>query len=528
VKNLILVVGSGFGDAEGTLPYLTGEWSTKFDYPPMPFDGILFGSRVMVAKENLASKGVKELIAAAPGVSEEALWERSYKVPVGGIVTVTSELGEPIHNVANRGVMFWKEMDEMIFSLPKEKRMDALTKNKDYIIRKMNSDYQKPWFGVKEGIPCDLEEMTYKEVAYRMLELLFVKHQTRWIDTTLRETAADFLRRIEERFATEKTPSLVQSSSSLDADPYSFYETFFNSYSESSVQTLTQEDVFFFLSICSYPNRKPVPFIPVLDERFEFWLKKDSLWQSEDLDAVIDQDPERVVILQGPVAVRHANKVDEPIKDILGNIYSAHIEALKAKYYGGDEDSIPSVEYLGPQPKGLDYGELKGVTTTVFRENVVMHKIASSSANLPSRSSWLHYLSGPKQCWLHALLKADSIARGKSVSSNPISEMARPRSGQRVIVQIDSMGIPSSVSFYSEGTFESTDSVPAVSLSCMDSRITLTINEKRGEKFIPLQFFYTYRPEQGHRPIHEDMEVRLSFSHFYILTDSHEGSKSTH
>jgi len=66
-KNVILVVGSGFGDDKETIPYLTGDWSRKFDYAPMPFDGILFGSRVMVAKENLASKGVKELIVAAQG-----------------------------------------------------------------------------------------------------------------------------------------------------------------------------------------------------------------------------------------------------------------------------------------------------------------------------------------------------------------------------------------------------------------------------------------------------------------------------
>jgi fatty acid synthase subunit beta len=39
--NIMLIFGSGFGSADDTYPYLTGEWSTKFDYPPMPFDGFL-------------------------------------------------------------------------------------------------------------------------------------------------------------------------------------------------------------------------------------------------------------------------------------------------------------------------------------------------------------------------------------------------------------------------------------------------------------------------------------------------------
>ena len=68
--NIILVAGSGFGGADDTLPYLTGTWSEKFDFPPMPFDGILCGSRVMVAKEGQANRAVKELIVQASGRDE--------------------------------------------------------------------------------------------------------------------------------------------------------------------------------------------------------------------------------------------------------------------------------------------------------------------------------------------------------------------------------------------------------------------------------------------------------------------------
>lgn len=85
-ENIILVAGSGFGGAEDTYPYLTGQWSTKFGYPPMPYDGCLFGSRMMVAKEAHTSKNAKKAIVEAPGVDDDE-WEKTYKGPAGGIIT---------------------------------------------------------------------------------------------------------------------------------------------------------------------------------------------------------------------------------------------------------------------------------------------------------------------------------------------------------------------------------------------------------------------------------------------------------
>ncbi|KAJ7041492.1 hypothetical protein C8F04DRAFT_947121, partial [Mycena alexandri] len=65
---------SGFGAAEDVWPYLSGEWSVQHEMQPMPFDGFLFASRVMVAKEAHTSSSVKDLIVAAAGV-EDGEWE---------------------------------------------------------------------------------------------------------------------------------------------------------------------------------------------------------------------------------------------------------------------------------------------------------------------------------------------------------------------------------------------------------------------------------------------------------------------
>lgn len=74
------------------LPYLTGAWSVPFGRPPMPCDGVLLGSRMMVATDAHTSPAVKKLLLRAPGV-DDARWEESYRSAdeAGGVLTVTSE-----------------------------------------------------------------------------------------------------------------------------------------------------------------------------------------------------------------------------------------------------------------------------------------------------------------------------------------------------------------------------------------------------------------------------------------------------
>lgn len=278
-SNISLVAGSGFGGADDVWPYLTGDWSIDlFGVQRMPFDGFLFASRVMVAKEAHTSSSVKDLIVAASGVDDK-LWEGTYAKETGGILTVRSELGEPIHKVATRGVKLWKEFDDTVFKLPKEKRVDWLVQNRASVIEKLNRDFSKPWFGWKKdgSVVMDLGDMTYEETVLRMVRLMYVAHQSRWVDLSLRNLTGDWLRRIEERFAGVNghgsKPSLIQSFTSL-ADPAKFVESFFATYTEATQQLLAAEDKAYFLAIAQRPGQKPVPFIPVLDASFEVWFKK--------------------------------------------------------------------------------------------------------------------------------------------------------------------------------------------------------------------------------------------------------------
>ncbi|ORX67686.1 hypothetical protein DL89DRAFT_259548 [Linderina pennispora] len=40
-RNIVLVAGSGIGDADTAMQYMSGSWSVPFGRPPMPFDGVV-------------------------------------------------------------------------------------------------------------------------------------------------------------------------------------------------------------------------------------------------------------------------------------------------------------------------------------------------------------------------------------------------------------------------------------------------------------------------------------------------------
>ncbi|KAA1103250.1 beta subunit of fatty acid synthetase [Puccinia graminis f. sp. tritici] len=455
--NLILVVGSGFGSAEDVYPYLTGQWSReRFGVEMMPFDGVLFASRMMVAKEAATSQSVKDLIVQAKGVDDQE-WEGTYDRETGGIITVTSELGEPIHKIATRGIKLWKEFDETVFALPREKRAAWLESHKDYVIKRLNADFQKPWFAEKDGQPAELGDMTYQETVHRLVRLLFVKHQSRWIDPTLRNLVGDWLRRIEERLSVVNGPpkvSEIQSYSELD-EPFSKLETFFNRYPEASTQILASEDIAYFLALCQRPGQKPVPFIPVLDAQFGIWFKKDSLWQAEDIDAVVDQDPQRVAILQGPVAVRHSTTTEETAEEILRGIEDGVVKRLLTDVYGGDEGSVPEQDYLCRQAAEMKEEERTAMLATAR----IKYRMETPSADrllhtydidglLPPPSQWLACLAGSSVSWISALLNSLSFLQGPAYIDNQLQNILKPKHHQRVQVLTDRRGTPVNVKVF--------------------------------------------------------------------------------
>jgi fatty acid synthase subunit beta len=509
-ENIVLVAGSGFGGAEDTYPYLTGAWSGKYGYPPMPFDGCLFGSRMMTAKEAHTSKNAKKAITEAEGL-DDGQWEKTYKGPAGGVITVRSEMGEPIHKLATRGVKFWAEMDAKIFSLPKEKRVPELKKNREYIIKKLNDDFQKVWFGHnKAGETVDLEDMTYGEVVRRMVDLLFVKHESRWIDKSYEKLTGDFIHRVEERFTPgQGKPSLLQSYSEL-ADPYLTVERILAAYPEAETQLINAQDVQHFLLLCQRRGQKPTTFVPALDENFEFYFKKDSLWQSEDLEAVIDQDVGRTCILQGPTAVKYSKIVDEPIKEILDGIHHSHIKSLTQDVYGGQEASIPIIEYFGgilidAEPEV----DVEGLTISQDTHKTTYRLSSSPTAVLPSLESWLSLLAGSKRSWRHALFTSEVIVQGQKFQTNPMKRIFAPTRG--LFIEILHPNEPSKTVITVKEQSRPNHYVQVIDVK-LTGKNKILVNMIKDTtalgKPVPLPLIFTYHPETGYAPIREVMEGR--------------------
>jgi hypothetical protein len=91
------------------------------------------------------------------GFVHDANWEGTYSKP--------TELGEPIHKLATRGVKLWTEFNDTVFSLPKEKRTAWLVERPG---EKLNADFAKPWFGWKKdgSVAEDLGDMTYEVTMF--------------------------------------------------------------------------------------------------------------------------------------------------------------------------------------------------------------------------------------------------------------------------------------------------------------------------------------------------------------------------
>ncbi|KAJ2039514.1 fatty acid synthase alpha subunit Lsd1 [Coemansia sp. S3946] len=434
-RNIVLVAGSGFGDAEGSLPYITGDWSIKFGRAPMPFDGILLGSRVMVAKEAGTSLAAKELIVATPGLSDSE-WHRTYDRPSGGIMTLISEYGELNHVLATRAMVLVNDLRSTVLSQPREKHAELLLAQKDEIIARLNSDYFRLWFGRKsDGGVVDLEKMTYAEVISRLVELMYVKHQQRWIHESYRRVVLDFVARAERRLGMD-LPEMSIVLELRDVPPFELAQFFTDRYPAAESKLLHSEDIQFFVGICKRRGQKPVPFIVVLDSDFSVSFTKDSIWQSEDLDMVVDNDPQRVFIQQSPVATCYSNIVNEPVKDILDGVYHGHIAALLCRDYGGDAANVPIVEYIGARPVAVALPASVSVKTTDSKRT---YQLPSTRDQLPDLSVWLDALAGPTNGWLRALLTAPVIVEGSSYVDNYVRRVMRPRPGQVVTVLVDGL-----------------------------------------------------------------------------------------
>jgi fatty acid synthase subunit beta len=535
-SNIVLMAGSGFGGSDDTYPYLTGTWSEQFGHPPMPFDGILLGSRIMAAKEAPTSLAAKQAIVNASGIHDN-MWEGTYQHSTGGVISVKSEMGEPIHKLATRGVLLWAELDKKIFSLPSTNKLAELGKQKDYIISRLNTDFQKVWFGqTSAGKPVDMEQMTYTEVLKRLIGLLYPKNIESWIDPSYKMFTMDFIRVVEDNFRSRTRRNAVLQHISQLEKPHKLLDHIFRAYPDTINTIITAHDANSLLHLYRRPGQKPLPFILALDEKFEYWFKKDSLWQSESIESVIDQDVGRVCILHGPVAAQFTKVVDEPVRHILGGIHDSHINGILKERYTGDHSKIPDISHLYSDFQPFkERCEIPGLFMQRFNEpSMLIFRLEDSDSPLPQVQEWARLLGGQTPSWRQALLTLDNIVQGQMQVPNPVKQMLAPRPG--LTVQIIHPDDPKETVIILKQIPRKTNwdaaSVEMRTLSATEIKVTLQeppVAEREPEN---LTFYFAYKVESGMNPIQEIMDDRNSritefYRRIWINPDSQsQGSKA--
>eukprot|EP01114_Cavostelium_apophysatum_P006579 TRINITY_DN1795_c0_g1_i2.p1 TRINITY_DN1795_c0_g1~~TRINITY_DN1795_c0_g1_i2.p1 ORF type:complete len:3793 (+),score=1033.24 TRINITY_DN1795_c0_g1_i2:910-11379(+) len=534
--NIVLVMGSGIGDGKDALKYLTGAWSVPYGHPIMPFDAVLVASRIMASAEASTSLAAKELLVATPGC-EESEWEKSYTSITGGVTTVISELGEPIHMVATRATIFWKELDNKYFSLPLKQQESAILKDRDYIIERINKDYQKLYFGFRrEGSYVHLGEMTYEEVARRMVDLMFLAN-SEWIHNDYKKRLVLFLQRIEERFSTGKTSTFASSivpnsnlSKQLDQQPNDAVTLVVLRYPQSRTYTLSAEDEDYFLHLCK-DKGKPVNFIPVIDKSLSFWFKKDSLWYSESLECVPDQDVQRVVILQSPVTVKSIKKVNEPIGEILSTMEKEIIQELSTTSSDNQSQKDNITATLDGDYKGFQ------ISTAKSSENSQIRTF-KFSANSEPDDRYLDLLASAGNSWWKALVSSNDVIHFKFKRPNYFRRILSDREHFDRIELTSVNGTLERVSVFPRGGKSSepllTFDVTVATGNNYQKTIAVTfahvVQRERGEKTetVPLRLLYNFLPKQVSSPVHlssSESEFNDTVKKFYASLWLSNGAK---
>lgn len=525
--NIILIAGSGLSNAQSVYPYLWGSWSLLHGRQTrMPFDGVLLGSRVMACREAHTSPAAKLALAGCPGLADQD-WEETYKPQGGGgIVSITSEMGQPMHVIATRGALLWAELDRTVFSVPRgPKRTSKLESMRDKLIARLNADFQKPWFARRysenSSVPaaaCELSDMTYADVARRILELCCLQKPERcqglgWIDLSHVQILSRFLVRTQERLLDSgrlgscRDPAALHSACELD--PSAAVASVMRLVPEASTAQVFLEDVHYFVTqLCRSAGMKPVPFVPALDDDFETWFKKDSLWQSENLDAV-GGDVGRVLILHGPVATRGVQNVDEPVAEVLDGIRDGIIQRLLVQSYGGDIHLVPSMEYLPAlfSSSHLDQTAYEEANETL--EDEVNEK--EGPLNDKALRMAITDAENDDETWRQALLQNRQIFRGNKIIDNPLWTLTEYIWAQRVeyiekdgtdIIRV--LGAPETN--YQNGLMGQEVTLVEIKKPKSSHRITISVYTwvTKNTQGVSLDFCLEYHPESPYSLIREE------------------------
>jgi len=152
---------------------------------------------------------------------------------------------------------------------------------------------------------CELEDEIEWGIVRPKLRLISPFRATLLLAARL-DPVVQVANRVESRFRRGSRKPVMSNVRVLDENPQAAIDSLIAAYPEAETTLIADEDIAFFIDLCAdLRNGKPVNFVPEIDAHLDYWFKKDSLWMSEELDAVASANQEtlaeaaqRVVTLQ--------------------------------------------------------------------------------------------------------------------------------------------------------------------------------------------------------------------------------------
>ncbi|GAB3944639.1 type I polyketide synthase [Corynebacterium tapiri] len=401
--NLVLTVGGGVHAPERASALLTGEWSKRYQVPPMPVDGVFVGTVAMACREAQATDSVKQLLVDTPGIDYQTNggWV-ARGTGSGGAASSQSHLLADIHEVDNS----FARASRLITSLS----LEEYAQRRDEIIEHLNHTC-KPYFG-------DVEAMTYAEWINRFVELAHPFVDSSWDDRFL-----DLLHRIEARLNPADHGEIETLFPVTPADPVAATRQLLEAYPSAQTTTVSPRDAAWWIAL-HYKHPKPMPWVPAIDGDLATWFGKDTLWQAQDERYTADQ----VRIIPGPVAVAGIARQDEPIAELLARFEQAATQRLSE--LGVQPESVfarlhsarSAEEYLRSAPYLVWHGHLIDNPAHTMAPEVceVVHDEDGWALRVHTDSAWDELDPAERPFYVHSVSIPVQLPAGAATGAHPV------------------------------------------------------------------------------------------------------------
>lgn len=255
--------------------YLLGNWCEKYVKYKLPFDVFIINYSLFATDESILATPIKDYII-----------QHIENDTIKNEITILND--KKSFSIMNTDASkLWEYFQNKYFNLSQMELKKKIFEKKTDIIKKLEKYYMKKFIG-------DLHLMTYYELLKRCINLLTCNNSSNWINIHYEWKMKDLIKWILSKFK-------IILEIGLDQDSFNIIQFIEDNSSKFSLKPifnniLSSLDIDYFLTLCDKPFQKPVNFIPILDENFEYWFKLDVLDYATELNYVPNYDFKKTII----------------------------------------------------------------------------------------------------------------------------------------------------------------------------------------------------------------------------------------